>query len=154
MPNDFEKELFKEWKNSKQLSTSIVVTLNVEGVHDWNDILSKGEECDDRIQKEVIYLGHQHRHNFEIKVTFDVTHSNRDLEFICVKHDIEDLLNIKFYNHKLKLLDFGSRSCEMICEEILELFYFNYSDDYEELVREISVSEDGEFFGILTINPK
>jgi len=90
------------------MKRSIIVRTDVEGLHLWPD-------CN---LPHVEYLAHLHRHTFQIFCEVNVTHGNRDIEFIDLKHKIkqyvanEDLLNY-----------FGLTKC--------------------------SVSEDGEFFGVV-----
>jgi hypothetical protein len=72
------------------------------------------------------YLGHPHRHDFEITVTIPVQHDNRDVEF----HDALDRLmeiidDMLTYNDDTlmyetpEIANFMGRSCEMIGAEVL-----------------------------------
>lgn len=92
--------------------TTVYARLSVEGIHGWHD-------CN---IEEVSYLKYPHRHRFGIKATVDVTHANRDVEFLELSHMIKDYLNNKYFNQTHKCLVFGSMSCEMIAEELLDEF--------------------------------
>ena len=94
------------------MKKSIIAQIIVEGVHCWSNCTLD----------EVIYLKDLHRHQFNITASAKVDHANRDIEFIQLGHKIKDHLHKRFWHEKLKLLHFGSMSCEMICEEILAHF--------------------------------
>lgn len=102
----------------------VYCTLQVEGIHNW-----PGCPFD-----EVAYLRDPHRHVFHIKATKQVTHSDRDVEFIMLKHKINTYLEVKYYEGKTKCCLFGAMSCEMIAKELIEEF---------GLVK-CEVNEDGE----------
>ena len=108
----------------------VFVTLQVEGIHCW-------PECP---FDEVDYLRTPHRHMFHIKAQKLVTHSDRDVEFIMLKHRIYEYLRIE-YGTNFDVCLFGSRSCEMIAKELIEEF---------ELTK-CEVSEDGENGAIVTV---
>lgn len=105
----------------------IWVTFFKEGIHKYPAAL------DDPKLAEVSFLGYPHRHIFHFKVWIEVTHSNRDVEFILFKRELESL-----YDEKTLELDF--KSCEMISDHLYEYIIGEYPD------REvwIEVSEDGE----------
>ena len=106
------------------LRTEIYAKLEIEGLHQWTDCPIV----------EVDYLKHLHRHNFGIIAYADVSHDDRDIEFIEFKHKIHEYLNSKYYNEQYKCCVFGQMSCEMIAKELILKF---------ELSR-CEVSEDGE----------
>lgn len=108
------------------------VTLNIEGIHSFPNV------CD-VFGKQVEYLKYPHRHTFIIKCERVVTHTDRDEEFICLKHNIMEFIYKKFYNNDFKLCDFGSWSCEKIAVELANTF---------NLCR-CEVSEDGENYAIV-----
>ena len=110
----------------------IFVTFQKEGIHCYpaaatDPSLKTGDEYD------VSFLGTPHRHIFHFRVSIDVTHSNRDIEFIQFKRW---LLNL--YSQGTLELDY--KSCEMISDELYDAIRTRYPD------REIwiEVSEDGE----------
>ena len=46
--------------------------------------------------EEVAYLRHLHRHMFNYEVEIEVFHDDRELEFIMVKHDIDEYLTRRY----------------------------------------------------------
>jgi len=87
--------------------------------------------------EEVSFLRNLHRHIFKCKVTVDVFHDDRELEFFMVKHYLES----KFKSGE----DVNNKSCEMICSDIYDAMK-KYGDPYYGHAREIEieVSEDDE----------
>jgi len=106
------------------ISQHVFCTLQVEGIHQWS-------ECP---LEEVEYLRHPHRHLFHVKAILEVTHSNRDVEFIVLKHDIGAYINLKYFDSGWNLCNFGNMSCEMIAKDLLIQFDLTSCE----------VSEDGE----------
>lgn len=98
--------------------------LQVEGVHWWADCPIE----------EVSYLKYPHRHTFHITAHVCVSHDDRDVEFIVLKHSIREYLEKKYWDDTWKLLKFGGMSCEMIAEELIDEFGLSMC----------VVSEDGE----------
>jgi hypothetical protein len=99
--------------------TMVYCTLQFEATHNW-------PECP---FEEVSYLRVEHRHVFHIKAYKWVNHDDRDVEFIMLKHRIQEYLNETYPNHK-----FGKKSCEMLGRELAEKFD----------LCQVDVSEDGE----------
>lgn len=116
----------------------VFCTLQVEGTHNW-----PGCPFD-----EVDYLRLPHRHVFHIKAYKIVTHSDRDTEFIMLKHAIQKHFIEKYWSGWAStdgfsgkaLCEFGSMSCEMIAEELIELFDLSRCE----------VSEDNENGAMVT----
>ena len=106
--------------------TNIIVNLQIEGLHNWPDAK--------KVFPEVGFLSSMHRHNWFIKLKKEVTHSDRDIEFIIFKRNVLDYLKQKYYNVDSRTHEFGSKSCEMLAEELLTQFECNY----------VSVMEDNE----------
>ena len=106
------------------MTTRVFISLKVEGLHRWPD-------CN--IQ-EVNYLANLHRHTFGITCWHDVNHDNRDIEFIQLKHQVEDWLRERFWKPVPNCLVFGAMSCEMIAKELIKEFCFD----------RVTVDEDGE----------
>ena len=90
----------------------IIVKLNIEGLHYWLDCPIE----------EVAYLKHLHRHMFYIRLEKKVTHNDRDIEIIELKHNILQYLRLKYYSESARTHCFKNMSCEMIAQEILETF--------------------------------
>lgn len=109
----------------------IWVTFRKEGIHKYpaaleDPKLKTGDEYD------VSFLGYPHRHIFHFKVSIEVFHDDRDIEFIQFKRWLESL-----YGDTLKL---DYKSCEMIADELAHQIKQRYPGRH---VR-IEVSEDGE----------
>ena len=117
---------------------TIFVKFQKEGIHCYpaaatDPALATGDEYD------VSFLANPHRHMFHFHVTVQVFHNDRDIEFIDFKHKIKQYVAKTWYDPAYGCCNFGAMSCEMIAEDL-----FNYFG----LCR-CSVSEDGEFFGII-----
>jgi len=110
----------------------IWVTFRKEGIHCYpaaatDPALATGDEYD------VSFLGTPHRHIFHFKVSIQVFHDDRDIEFIQFKRWLE-----KCYTDGTLELDY--KSCEMIARDLNDVIKARYPG------REtwIEVSEDGE----------
>ena len=119
--------------DSTTFTTEVYCTLQIEGVHCW-----PGCPFD-----EVAYLRDPHRHIFHIKAFQPVTHSDRDVEFIILKHRIAEYLHREYFSDTAHLHWFGAMSCEMIAEELSS--HFNLT--------RCEVNEDGEN-GCVYVNPR
>mgnify|MGYP001232732244 FL=1 len=111
---------------------SIWVTFKKEGIHKYpaaleDPNLATGDEYD------VSFLGYPHRHIFHFKVRIEVTHNDRDIEFIQFKRWLESL-----YTEGTIELDY--KSCEMIADDL----YNQIADRYPNRDVVISVAEDNE----------
>lgn len=107
----------------------IIVRFQFEGFHFYKDA-----------PNEVDFLRKPHRHIFHCEVKLPVTHNDRDLEFIMVKQHLQRFA-AKKYDFEL-----GGKSCEMICEDLLEEITKKYG-----LRKDITISvfEDAENGGML-----
>lgn len=102
------------------MQVNVIIKLEFEAVHCWPD-------CP---LESVMFLRNKHRHIFKVTCKAGVSHANRDIEFIMLKHAVEQYLRAT-YDKK----DIGSMSCEMICKDLLDVFpVLNY----------VCVEEDGE----------
>jgi len=117
----------------KATSTKFIwVTFEKEGIHRYPEALTDpalatGDEYD------VSFLGHPHRHIFHFRVSIEVTHNNRDIEFIQFKRWLE-----KLYSAGTLVLDY--KSCEMMSDDL----YIHIAARYPGRAVIIQVSEDGE----------
>ena len=110
----------------------IWVTFQKEGLHKYpaaldDPNLATGDEYD------VSFLGYVHRHIFKFRVSIEVFHDDRDIEFIQFKRWLE-----KLYAESTLTLDF--KSCEMISDDL----YLQINERYPGRDVHIEVSEDGE----------
>ena len=126
---DAKMSLTHRLENAKR---SIWVTFRKEGIHLYpaakdDPALATGGWDD------VSFLGVAHRHIFHFKVQIQVTHNDRDIEFIQFKRWLE-----KLYTENALQLNF--KSCEMISDDL----YAEISKKYPNRDVEVDVSEDGE----------
>ena len=110
----------------------IWVTFQKEGLHKYpaaldDPNLATGDEYD------VSFLGYVHRHIFKFRVSIEVFHDDRDIEFFQFKRWLE-----KLYAESTLTLDF--KSCEMISDDL----YLQINERYPGRDVNIEVSEDGE----------
>ena len=110
----------------------IWVTFRKEGVHCYpaaatDPQLATGDKYD------VSFLASPHRHIFHFRVSIDVFHNDRDIEFIQFKRWLENL-------YKDGVLQLDYKSCEMIADDL----YVQIAARYSGRCVIIEVSEDGE----------
>lgn len=110
---------------------TIFVTFQKEGIHCYPDAPTGVE-----------FLKFPHRHMFHFRITIDVFHNERDIEFILFKRELESL-----YNNGTLQLD--SKSCEMIAEDLLNYISIKYPGRWCA----VEVSEDGESGATLDFEP-
>lgn len=129
MINDQVARAMKEQRDAvKAVAKRMIwVTFQREGIHAYPAALT------DPNLEDVSFLGHPHRHIFHFKVAIEVTHNDRDIEFIQFKRFLEE----SFADGTLQL---DSKSCEMISDDLYDHIAFRYPDRDIE----ISVSEDNE----------
>jgi hypothetical protein len=121
-------------RRADQALRKIWVTFRREGIHKYpaalNDPqLATGDKYD------VSFLGYPHRHIFHFRVSIDVLHNDRDIEFIQFKRWLEGL-----YSSEQNILQLEYKSCEMIADEL----YHKIAQRYPDRSIIIEVSEDGE----------
>lgn len=101
---------------------TIFVKFAKEGIHRYPDAPAGVE-----------FLQHPHRHIFHFRVTVEVFHNDRDIEFILFKRELEGL-----YAEATLQMDY--KSCEMLAEDLIDYI----STKYPGRAISIEVSEDGE----------
>jgi hypothetical protein len=116
---------------------SIWVTFRKEGIHLYpaakdDPALATGGWDD------VSFLGVAHRHIFHFKVQIQVTHNDRDIEFIQFKRWLERLY--AEVDSSTAVLQLDHKSCEMIADEL----YLQINAKYPSRFVVIDVAEDGE----------
>jgi len=112
----------------------IWVTFQKEGIHCYpaaatDPLLNTAGEYD------VSFLANPHRHIFHFRVSIDVFHNDRDIEFIQFKRWL-----IALYNGQNSVLALDWKSCEMIADDL----YVQIAARYPNRCVTIEVSEDGE----------
>jgi hypothetical protein len=111
----------------ERAARQIWITFNREGIHKYPAALENPHLAD------VSFLGYPHRHIFHFRVSIDVFHNDRDIEFIQFKRWLESL-------YSNSTLDLDYKSCEMIADDL----YLQIANRYPERNVTISVSEDNE----------
>ena len=112
----------------------IWVTFGKEGIHCYpaaatDPMLNTDDEYN------VAFLANPHRHTFHFRVSIDVFHNHRDIEFIQFKRWIESL-----YSVQGSVLELDYKSCEMMADDL----YLQIAQRYPNRCVIIEVSEDGE----------
>ena len=111
----------------KASQKKIWVTFQREGIHCF-----PAAATDPKLE-DVAFLASPHRHIFHFRVSIDVFHDDRELEFIQFKRWLESL-----YVNTVLQLDY--KSCEMIADDL----YAQIAAKYPNRDVWIEVSEDGE----------
>jgi hypothetical protein len=102
------------------------VTFQREGIHCFPAAATDPKLAD------VSFLAHPHRHMFHFRISIDVYHDDRELEFIQFKRWVEGLYS--------GVLELNYKSCEMIADDL----YLQIAEKYPNRDVWIEVSEDGE----------
>ena len=121
-------------------SRQIWVSFRKEGIHRYPAAGTDPNLCTAG-EYDVSFLANAHRHIFHFRVSIDVFHNDRDIEFIQFKRWLESL-----YNTDIIQLDF--KSCEMIADDL----YDQIAARYPNRAVVIDVSEDGENGCIINYN--
>lgn len=101
------------------MKSIVYCTIALEGFHDWPGA-----------PEDVSFLRVTHRHIFNIIAYKEVHHNDRDVEFILLKREITDRLNLA-YGSPMVL---GSTSCEQLALRLIlecDLVACNVSEDNE-----------------------
>lgn len=112
----------------------IWVTFRKEGIHCYPAAATDPKLCTAG-EYDVSFLANPHRHMFHFRVSIDVFHNDRDIEFIQFKRWLEAL-----YNGSSSVLALDWKSCEMIADDL----YDQIAERYPNRAITIEVSEDGE----------
>lgn len=93
----------------------VVCAVDVEGFHCWPG-------APDGLD----YLRSRHRHIFQIRIEFEVSHWDREIEINQRQSDVKHFLLVRYAEYYRKreegACEFGTMSCEQIAEELLEEF--------------------------------
>ena len=127
-----QRETVERVKEAAQ--RQIWVTFRREGIHCY-----PAAATDPRLntagEYDVSFLASPHRHIFHFRVSIDVFHNDRDIEFIQFKRWLESL-----YSGNNTVLALDWKSCEMIADDL----YTQIAARYPERAVWIEVAEDGE----------
>jgi len=117
-----------------QAQRQIWVTFRKEGIHCY-PAAATDPKLNTAGEYDVSFLANPHRHIFHFRVSIDVFHNDRDIEFIQFKRWLEAL-----YNGSNTVLALDWKSCEMIADDL----YLQIASTYPGRAVSIEVSEDGE----------
>ena len=116
----------------------IWVTFRKEGIHCY-PAAATDPKLNTAGEYDVSFLANPHRHIFHFRVSIDVFHNDRDIEFIQFKRWLENL----YTSHRSdanSVLALDWKSCEMIADDL----YIQIAQRYPERAVWIEVAEDGE----------
>jgi hypothetical protein len=138
--NQEQREVIERVKDAA--NRKIFVQFQKEGIHCYpaaatDPLLNTNNEYN------VSFLANPHRHIFHFRVSIDVFHNDRDIEFIQFKRWCESL-----YNGSTSVLALDYKSCEMIADDL----YLQIAQRYPNRCVIIEVSEDGENGCSITYN--
>lgn len=120
-----EREQLERIKDNAK--RQIWITFRKEGIHCY-----PAAGSDPKLE-DVSFLASPHRHMFHFRVSIDVFHNDRDIEFIQFKRWCESL-------YVGGTLELNYKSCEMIADDLYE----QIANRYPGRDVTIEVSEDGE----------
>jgi hypothetical protein len=119
---------------SSAAKRQIWVTFRKEGIHCY-PAAATDPKLNTAGEYDVSFLANPHRHIFHFRVSIDVFHNDRDIEFIQFKRWCELL-----YSGSSSVLALDWKSCEMIADDL----YLQIAAQYPGRAVTIEVSEDGE----------
>jgi hypothetical protein len=127
-----QREKIERIKNNAE--RKIWVTFRKEGIHCY-PAAATDPKLNTAGEYDVSFLANPHRHIFHFRVSIDVFHNDRDIEFIQFKRWLESL-----YSGSNTVLELDWKSCEMIADDL----YIQIVERYPNRNVVIEVSEDGE----------
>tara|TARA_B100001093_G_scaffold230364_1_gene220867 strand:- start:131 stop:553 length:423 start_codon:yes stop_codon:yes gene_type:complete len=127
-------------KNSKK---SIWVKFQKEGIHKYPAALDDPKLATGGWD-DVSFLGYPHRHMFYFRVSIEVFHDDREIEFIQFSRWLQRLYTVgtddKQSSYSTQVLNLDYKSCEMISDELAIII----KDKYPNRDLTIEISEDDE----------
>lgn len=112
-------------------NADIFVTFKVLGLHCWPDAPARRA-----------YLRALHRHWFGVRVSTEVKHDDREIEFHDLRDYAEQMMSGLGRPAGAVTIDFGVMSCEHIARELGALLAREYRRSFT-----VTVDEDGECGG-------
>ena len=135
--NQEQREVIERVKDAAQ--RQIWVTFRKEGIHRYPAAATDPALCTAG-EYDVAFLASPHRHIFHFRVSIDVFHNDRDIEFIQFKRWLENLYSGAGPYNEGRVLELDWKSCEMIADDL----YLQIAARYPNRAVTIDVSEDGE----------
>ena len=134
--NQEQREVIERVKDAAK--RQIWVTFRKEGIHRYPAAATDPALCTAG-EYDVAFLASPHRHIFHFRVSIDVFHNDRDIEFIQFKRWLENLYSGNNGNQG-SVLELDFKSCEMLADDL----YLQIAGRYPGRAIVIEVSEDGE----------
>jgi len=125
----------------------IWVTFQREGIHCY-PAAATDPALNTNDEYNVAFLASPHRHIFHFRVSINVFHNDRDIEFIQFKRWLENLYSGTGPYNENRVLELNYKSCEMIADDL----YLQIAGRYPGRAVEIEVSEDGENGCLISYN--
>lgn len=100
----------------------------------------EGTHCYPSAPEEVAYLRSEHRHMFGVEVRMDTFHDDREVEFIMLKHFVNDWIDEHLKWGK-EIAELGAMSCEQVAKELIIKLEQRFGTARDMVV---TVDEDGE----------
>lgn len=132
-----QRETIERIKDAAQ--RQIWVTFRKEGIHCY-PAAATDPQLNTNDEYNVAFLASPHRHIFHFRVSIDVFHNDRDIEFIQFKRWLENLYSGSGPYNEGRVLELNYKSCEMIADDL----YIQIAERYPDRNVVIEVSEDGE----------
>jgi len=108
-----------------KLKTSVIITFRLEGLHCWPEARE--------VFPDVGFLSDPHRHMFHFKLAKQVTHTDRDVEFIRWKREVQAFLRTSYCEvGKGDTLYFGRMSCEDIASHLQHYYDCEWVEVWED----------------------
>jgi hypothetical protein len=138
--NNQRKQALQEKVNRimDKAERKIWVTFRREGIHCY-PAAATDPKLNTAGEYDVSFLASPHRHMFHFRVSIDVFHNDRDIEFIQFKRWLENLYSSS-NNNTSSVLELDWKSCEMIADDL----YIQIAQRYPDRAVWIEVAEDGE----------
>ena len=130
--------------NKANAKRQIWVTFQKEGIHKYPAALDDPKLATGGWD-DVSFLGYPHRHIFHFRVSIEVFHDDREIEFIQFKRWLQRLYDMapdsSEGHDNTKVLELDYKSCEMIADELYLRIRERYGNRRDVT---IEVSEDNE----------
>lgn len=113
------------------MQTTVFCKTKFEGIHRYPSA-----------PDEVAYLRQPHRHMFGVQVDIDVYGTDRELEFIMLKHKVDNW--IRKHLNELGVWEMETLSCEQVAMYLIAYLQTMYCDEMQKRQIIVTIDEDGE----------
>ncbi len=135
----------------------VTATFQLEGVHQFlavDEMLKEQSAFDNNKDVpflDVSFLKFPHRHIFKFEIAVDVHHNDRDIEFIQLGRILCNAMKLKYPIQQFGCHNFGNRSCEMLAEEVLEIFLSIFPHYLGEVTIQVWEDEENSAFALFNV---